>query len=50
MHSYEKNDFKLVFGSEQQEKDYRHLSPETNLSTRLMFYDLMWTAEDYMEQ
>lgn len=45
---YEKNDFKMVFGSEQQEKDYRHLDAETPLSTRLMFYDLMRTAEDYM--
>ncbi len=47
---YERNDFKLVFGSEQQEKDYRHLSPETSLSTRLMFYDLMRTAEDYIDE
>lgn len=46
---YEKNDFKLVFSSEQQEKDYRHLPSDTALSTRLMFYDLMRTAEDYME-
>lgn len=46
---YENNDFKFVFGSEQQEKDYRHLAPETNLSTRLMFYDLMRTAEDYID-
>ena len=46
---YEKNDFKMVFSSEQQEKDYRHLDHETALSTRLMFYDLMRTAENYME-
>ena len=46
---YEKNDFKLVFSSEQQEKDYRHLSLDTNLNTRLMFYDLMRTSEGYME-
>lgn len=39
----------MVFSSEQQEKDYRHLDTETSLSTRLMFYDLMRTAEDYME-
>ena len=47
---YEKNDFKMVFSSEQQEKDYRHLDSETALSTRLMFFDLMRTAEDYMEE
>ncbi|MDE6378477.1 MAG: GNAT family N-acetyltransferase, partial [Duncaniella sp.] len=46
---YEKNGFKMVFNSEQQEKDYRHLNPDTSLSTRLMFYDLMRTAENYME-
>ena len=46
---YEKNDFKMIFSSEQQEKDYRHLDHETALSTRLMFYDLMRTAENYME-
>jgi hypothetical protein len=40
----------MVFGSEQQEKDYRHLTTETNLSTRLMFYDLMRTAEDYIDE
>ena len=45
---YEKNDFKMVFSSEQQEKDYRHLDSETSLSTRLMFYDLIRTAKYYM--
>lgn len=45
---YKKNDFKLVFSSEQQEKEYRHLSSSTVLSTRLMFYDLMRTAERYI--
>ncbi len=45
---YEKNDFKMVFSSEQQEKDYRHLDSGMALSTRLMFYDLMRTAKDFM--
>ncbi|MDE5810022.1 MAG: GNAT family N-acetyltransferase [Muribaculaceae bacterium] len=45
---YEKNDFKMVFSSEQQEKDYRHLDDKMSLSTRLMFYDLMRTSENYM--
>ena len=46
---YEKNGFKMVFSSEQQERDYRHLDYEATLSTRLMFYDLMRTAENYMD-
>lgn len=45
---YEQNDFKMVFSTEQQEKDYRHLESDVSLSTRLMFYDLMRTAEEYM--
>ena len=45
---YEKNGFKTVFSSEQQEKDYRHLVPEVSLNTRLMYYDLMETALEYM--
>ena len=45
---YEKNDFKMVFSSEQQEKDYLHLDDEMSLSTRLMFYDLMRTSENYL--
>lgn len=45
---YEQNGFKTVFGTEQQEKDYRHLESGISLSTRLMYYDLMRTAEEYM--
>nr|QIM10149.1 N-acetyltransferase [uncultured Prevotella sp.] len=45
---YEKNDFKTVFSTEQQEKDYRHLESDVSLNTRLMYYDLMRTAEEYM--
>lgn len=45
---YEKNDFKLVFSTESQEKEYRHLPSEAALSTRLMFYDLIRTAENYL--
>ena len=32
---YEQNDFKTVFSTEQQEKDYRHLDSDVPLSTRL---------------
>ena len=45
---YEQNGFKTVFSAEQQEKDYRHITSETSLSTRLMYYDLMKTVEEYM--
>lgn len=45
---YEQNGFKTVFSTEQQEKDYRHLESDISLSTRLMYYDLMRTAEEYM--
>lgn len=44
---YEQNGFTTVFGTEQQEKDYRHLSSDASLNTRLMFYDLMLTVEEY---
>ena len=44
---YEKNGFTTVFSTEQQEKDYRHITSETSLSTRLMFYDLMSMVEEY---
>ena len=44
---YEKNGFKVVFSAEQQEKDYRHITSETPLSTRLMYHDLMKTVKEY---
>jgi hypothetical protein len=44
---YEQNGFTTVFSTEQQEKDYRHITSETSLSTRLMFYDLMTMVEEY---
>ena len=44
---YEQNGFKVVFSAEQQEKDYRHITSETSLSTRLMYYDLMKTVKEY---
>lgn len=46
---YKQNGFKEVFSTEQQEKDYRHLGGENTLSTRLLYYDLMNTAEEYMK-
>ena len=44
---YEQNGFTTVFSTEQQEKDYRHITSEATLSTRLMFYDLMSMVEEY---
>ena len=43
----EQNGFTTVFSTEQQEKDYRHITSESILSTRLMFYDLMSKVEEY---
>ena len=45
---YEQNGFTTVFSTEQQEKDYRHITSESPLSTRLMYYDLMMTVKEYM--
>lgn len=45
---YEQNGFKTVFSTEQQEKDYRLLASNVSLTTRLMYYDLMQTAKEYM--
>ena len=44
---YEQNGFTTVFSTEQQEKDYRHITSETPLNTRLMYYDLMKTVKEY---
>ena len=47
IHFYERNGFKVVFSSEQQEREYRHLEQDATLYTRLMYYDLMTTAKEY---
>ena len=39
---HEHNCFTTVFSIEQQEKDYRHITSESSLSTRFMFYNLIW--------
>lgn len=38
---YERNGFKTVFSSDEQEKNYRHISKDVPLNTRLMYFDLM---------
>jgi len=38
---YERNGFEMIFGSEDQEKEYLKLDPEKKLKTRLMQFDLI---------
>ena len=45
---YENNGFATVFSSEVQEKEYRHIDEESPLNTRLMYFDLMPLAKEYM--
>jgi hypothetical protein len=42
---YTRNGFKTVFSSDLQEKEYRHLSKDINLTTRLMYFDLLSIIE-----
>lgn len=46
---YEQNGFSTVFSTERQEKEYRHLPSNAPLNTRLMYFDLMRTVEEYMK-
>ena len=46
---YERNGFKTVFSSDEQEKEYRHLEKEVHLTTRLMYFDLMSLTEYLIE-
>ena len=43
---YERNGFKPVFSTDEQEKQYRHIKPEVTLSTRLMYFDLLSATKD----
>ena len=38
---YQKCDFKTLFSTEEQEKEYLDMLPDENLSTRLMYFDLI---------
>lgn len=40
LHFYERNGFEYLFGSEEQEKEFRGMNPERELKTRLMYFDL----------
>ncbi len=43
---YEHNGFKLVFSTDEQEKEYRHLPQEAKINTRLMYFDLRLMLPD----
>ena len=40
LHFYEKNGFKPLYKTEQEERDFLELKPEETLETRFMFFDL----------
>ena len=42
---YQRNGFNYMFGSEDQEKQYRNIETDAALQTRLMFFDLMQIVE-----
>lgn len=43
LHFYEKNGFKLLYKTEQEERDFLELNDEESLETRFMFFDLKCT-------
>lgn len=43
LHFYEKNGFKLLYRTEQEERDFLELNDEESLETRFMFFDLKRT-------
>lgn len=45
---YERNGFRTVFSTDQQEKEYRRIEGDISLNTRLMYYDLMMVAKESM--
>lgn len=40
IHFYEKNGFKLLYKTEEEERDFLEIPPEEQLNTRFMFFDL----------
>lgn len=42
---YERNGFKTVFSTDEQEKTYRHMDKEVHLGTRSMYFDLLSLSE-----
>ncbi|MBO5181460.1 MAG: GNAT family N-acetyltransferase [Paraprevotella sp.] len=45
---YASNGFTTVFSTELQEKEYRHIDEGAPLNTRLMYFDLMPLAQEYL--
>ncbi|WP_405340507.1 GNAT family N-acetyltransferase [Fibrobacter sp.] len=43
---YERNGFKYMFSSEQQECEYRNIGTTTKLHIRMMYFDLMSLSEE----
>ena len=43
---YRNNGFDFMFSTEEQEKQYRNISGDSPLNTRLMFFDLMQIAAE----
>ena len=41
---YQRNGFSMLFSTEEQEKEYRKMKPESPLATRLMYFDLIEVA------
>ncbi len=46
---YERNGFKPVFSSDQQEKEYRHIDQNVSLNTRLMYFDLLSVTKESLD-
>lgn len=40
-HFYERNGFKFLFSTEEQEREFREIKPDCALKTRLMYFDLI---------
>ena len=38
---YQNNEFKFLFSTEEQEREFRGLNPDTQLNSRLMYFDLI---------
>ena len=51
---YERNGFKFLFSSEEQEREFRDLKPDRPLNTRLMYFDLIellnWQIKYWWQQ
>jgi GNAT superfamily N-acetyltransferase len=46
IHFYERNDFRLMYDTEEEEKEVYDIQDKGPLRTRLMYYDLWYIAEN----